>query len=437
MLNNITNFFNLIKTGKVKTQLDSTDLLPIGTKDLRFSGQYQPTMIKYGDFISGLVGGSNGQILYNNNDTIAGAANLFWDNTNGRLGIGTTNPFSLLTVGGQSSFYSVQSAGTGSDFFYSDIHPNITAGANSQVVSLVRLRDRGQGNTGGFTGTQRLSLLVENAGGGEFPFQLFSETGALRIGYTTIATPTAKLEIRGSGSTSATTALLVQNSAGNNALQITDDRIVKVYNGLDLSGWYMYANGTSNASVFGGTSWIWDTTGGGVHTFRTTGNIERFRITDNGNALIGTTTDAGYKLDVNGTARVSGALTVSGNQILFSGSTTNTYITQNIGTGIGNFSAATCVQFQVNTFPKIIVRDTGSSRASTLIVGDNVATTESAHSSALLEVRSSSSYIKGFLPPRMTTTEKNAIASPAAGLMVYDNTLNRPCFYNGTSWITL
>ncbi len=54
--------------------------------------------------------------------------------------------------------------------------------------------------------------------------------------------------------------------------------------------------------------------------------------------------------------------------------------------------------------------------------------------SAIVNVDSTT---KGFLPPRMTTTEKNAIATPAAGLMVYDNTLNRPCFYNGTSWITL
>jgi hypothetical protein len=44
---------------------------------------------------------------------------------------------------------------------------------------------------------------------------------------------------------------------------------------------------------------------------------------------------------------------------------------------------------------------------------------------------------RGFLPPRMTTTQKNAIASPAAGLQVYDTTLNRPCFYDGTTWITL
>jgi hypothetical protein len=41
---------------------------------------------------------------------------------------------------------------------------------------------------------------------------------------------------------------------------------------------------------------------------------------------------------------------------------------------------------------------------------------------------------KGFLPPRMTTTQINAIASPANGLEVYNTTLNCPCFYNGTSW---
>jgi hypothetical protein len=44
---------------------------------------------------------------------------------------------------------------------------------------------------------------------------------------------------------------------------------------------------------------------------------------------------------------------------------------------------------------------------------------------------------KGFLPPRMTTTQKNAIATPAAGLMVYDTTLNLISVYNGTIWISL
>jgi len=34
----------------------------------------------------------------------------------------------------------------------------------------------------------------------------------------------------------------------------------------------------------------------------------------------------------------------------------------------------------------------------------------------------------------MTTTQKNAIATPAAGLVVYDNTTNKLCCYNGSTW---
>lgn len=110
---------------------------------------------------------------------------------------------------------------------------------------------------------------------------------------------------------------------------------------------------------------------------RSDGNTSFFKVSDGtenvrfvsstGNVLIGTTTDAGYKLDVNGTARIQNKLSV------------------------GTPSAA----------------------------------------SAVLEV---SSTTQGFLPPKMTTTQKNAIATPASGLIVYDTTLNALNFYNGTSW---
>lgn len=56
------------------------------------------------------------------------------------------------------------------------------------------------------------------------------------------------------------------------------------------------------------------------------------------------------------------------------------------------------------------------------------------NTSALLEA---SSTTKGFLPPRMTTTQKNAIATPAQGLMVFDTTLVKLCVYNGTAWETI
>lgn len=40
---------------------------------------------------------------------------------------------------------------------------------------------------------------------------------------------------------------------------------------------------------------------------------------------------------------------------------------------------------------------------------------------------------QGFLPPRMTTTERNAISSPPAGLMIYNTTTNKLNVYT-TAW---
>ncbi len=51
--------------------------------------------------------------------------------------------------------------------------------------------------------------------------------------------------------------------------------------------------------------------------------------------------------------------------------------------------------------------------------------------SAAFEVDSTT---QGLLPPRMTTTQKNAISSPAEGLVVHDSTLHTPWFYNGSAW---
>jgi hypothetical protein len=65
--------------------------------------------------------------------------------------------------------------------------------------------------------------------------------------------------------------------------------------------------------------------------------------------------------------------------------------------------------------------------------GSVVIGTTSLDNSAILQANSTT---KGFLPPRMTTAEKNAIASPAAGLMVYDTDLNKLCVYT-TAWETI
>ncbi len=59
-----------------------------------------------------------------------------------------------------------------------------------------------------------------------------------------------------------------------------------------------------------------------------------------------------------------------------------------------------------------------------------------ASSSALLDVKSTT---KGLLIPRMSKTEKNAITSPATGLLIYQNAPDSIGFhyYDGSNWLWL
>jgi hypothetical protein len=63
--------------------------------------------------------------------------------------------------------------------------------------------------------------------------------------------------------------------------------------------------------------------------------------------------------------------------------------------------------------------------------------TASPSASAKLEVNSTT---QGFLPPRMTAAQRNAIANPAQGLMLYCTDCGfkgEPEYYNGTAWVNL
>ena len=54
--------------------------------------------------------------------------------------------------------------------------------------------------------------------------------------------------------------------------------------------------------------------------------------------------------------------------------------------------------------------------------------------SAILEVKSTT---KGFLPPRMTTAERNAISTPATGLVIFNTTSNALNIYFSGAWFQL
>jgi hypothetical protein len=57
--------------------------------------------------------------------------------------------------------------------------------------------------------------------------------------------------------------------------------------------------------------------------------------------------------------------------------------------------------------------------------------TISPNTSSALEI---SSTTRGFLPPQMTTAQRDAITTPAAGLIIYNTSTSKHQGYNGTTW---
>lgn len=60
--------------------------------------------------------------------------------------------------------------------------------------------------------------------------------------------------------------------------------------------------------------------------------------------------------------------------------------------------------------------------------------TTAPNANAILDVTSTT---MAFMPPRMTTVQKGNVASPTAGMVVYDSTLNKLCVYTGAAWETV
>jgi hypothetical protein len=175
---------------------------------------------------------------------------------------------------------------------------------------------------------------------------------------------------------------------------------------------------------------------------------ERMRVNASGNVLINSTTDAGYKLDVNGTARVSGTTTITPATLTGSTATSALDISQTwntTGTPIAfklnitdtaSNSVSELMNLQVGAVMRFRVLKTGYFEHSGggVINGQLGIGTYGPNASAMLDITSTT---RGFLPPRMTTTQKNAIASPVAGLVVYDTTLGKLCVRTASSWETI
>jgi hypothetical protein len=161
-----------------------------------------------------------------------------------------------------------------------------------------------------------------------------------------------------------------------------------------------------------------------------------------GNIGINTTTDAGYKLDVNGTARLAGDTIIKG-----TGSTNATFALR-----VQNSSGTDLLTIKnANTGGDYNLYAAGGARLGSIeIVGSQIgagggATISFAYNPIMIggtSINTSAQFqmdstTRGFLPPRMTTTQKNAIATPASGLVVYDTTLGKLCVRGAAAWETI
>lgn len=156
------------------------------------------------------------------------------------------------------------------------------------------------------------------------------------------------------------------------------------------------------------------------------GNIVRF---DNGQFVIGDPLGSSYFAEINGTGETKRGLyvTSSGLVAVRAEDTTGTSLNGVTNTGISVYGLANAVGIAVHGNAT-----TAGSIAGWFVGKSLIEETSTAvfNSSALLEVNST---VKGSLPlPRMNTTQKNAIVSPATGLSVFDTTNNRPEYFNGT-----
>jgi hypothetical protein len=177
--------------------------------------------------ISANPSGVSGAIQFSNGSAFASdAANLFWDDTNNRLGVGTNVPTQALDVVGQGRFSDNILLTTDFRFIGREIN------GSSFRFSSASNEIRANISTGG-------QFHVYNSGSGTSRFAVSNG------GQTTIS---------GGGSTSATTSLLVQNSAGTQSLKVTDDGSVFNYGKGAISsntsfGEGAIANNTSGTQI--------------------------------------------------------------------------------------------------------------------------------------------------------------------------------------------
>ena len=235
-----------------------------------------------------------------------GNSQIFDNGTN--VGIGNASPAAKLDVNGVALLDNIQ-IGTTSAFLSNNVNAMI-------------------GWASSFSGYTNGTLILQSRSSAATPIVFATGTTTATVALTLDSTGAATFSANIASSAYTNGTLIVTGGVGisgqiftNNTINTTDG-FYSGKAGSDSigSGAYMqFSNiGYIQANASSGLDfWTLPTGGGGWE--------KRMRLTNGGNFLIGTTTDSGYKLDVNGTGRFSGALT--GTEATFN--STGVYLTLN------------------------------------------------------------------------------------------------------------
>jgi hypothetical protein len=352
----------------------------------------------------------------------------------GRFAIGsTTTTNGVLNVYGAGSYFdTLVKIGKG-DILVGGSYNPFAAINNSSIVL--------NGSLGGFLSftngvrsksyiySDTTDMYIRTVSAGRL---LFGTRDSTRMFITT----DGKISIAGSGASFASTARLnitdnsgdlirVETSGGSQRLYIGQDTLML---NTSASGVIRLSRNYSSAAFINSSSefLINTETDAGDYKLQVSGNIYStstavFAATS-GSVGIGTTSPVYAKLQ----------LLTSGSGIVHQRAAGDYFY----GTGF-NGNNAFLTYYTSSNFIFGYGSSTGgapSVNTMTLTTGGSVGIgTTSPNASALFDVTSTT---KGFLPPRMTTTERNAIASPAAGLVIYNTTDSKLQVYT-TAWTDL
>jgi hypothetical protein len=202
-----------IRAERIVGELDATEISISGSLSGLFSGSFTGSLegtasfAQTASFVPGYISGTGttGQVsFFDGTTTQTGDNGLFWDNTNKRLGVGTTTPSQSLHVNGniwvQSSADSVNAIVVSNSGFI----------AFANTSNVIGSRVRGTGNSFIFQdnlNNTRAAITTQGGGGVTY---FANGGGSVVIGSTTAG---ARLDVRAQGALSTDIAFRVRNSA--------------------------------------------------------------------------------------------------------------------------------------------------------------------------------------------------------------------------------